>query len=235
MSIPPQSGNPASGLDSGVSRLPQRSLLADEVYAILRDDLISHRISPGSSINLDQLARQLHVSNTPVRQALARLESDGLVTKEPFRGFAASQLLDSRAIAELYDYRLLIEPPIAALTARRRRDAHVDELEALCDSDEVARLVGTAPNSAELAQRDVDFHCCIARYTGNQVIVDNIAQTLARMRLYSAYHRTGAGELAWEEHRAVTAAIQVRDPDAAHDAMRAHLTRSLERMRAALH
>jgi DNA-binding GntR family transcriptional regulator len=233
MSIPPQSGGPLS-LDSGVSRLPQRSLLADEVYTILRDDLISHRIAPGSSINLDQLARQLHVSNTPVRQALARLESDGLVTKEPFRGFAASQLLDSHAIAELYDYRLLIEPPIAALAARRRRDAHVNELEALCDYDQIAHLVATAPNGTELGQRDVDFHCCIARYTGNQIVLDNISQTLSRMRLYSAYHRAGAGELAWEEHRAVAAAIRALNPDAAHDAMRAHLTRGLERMREAL-
>jgi DNA-binding GntR family transcriptional regulator len=214
-------------------RRPQRSVLADDVYDIIRDGLVSHRIPPGSRLNLDQLARELHVSNTPVRQALARLESEGLVQKEPYRGFSASRLLDSRTIAELYGYRLLIEPPTAARAARHRTDAQAAELEALCDPAKISPFVADETPDGDLAQLDVDFHCRIARQAGNNVVLENLAQTLTRMRLYSAYGVHGAAELAWEEHRAVTAAIRGGDAEAAATAMRTHLTNGLDRMRKA--
>ncbi|MCX5317019.1 GntR family transcriptional regulator [Streptomyces sp. NBC_00154] len=213
---------------------PQRSVLADEVYEILREGLMSQRIAPGSRLNLDKLARELHVSNTPVRQALARLEADGLVAKEPYRGFTASQLLDSRTIAELYDYRLLIEPPTAARAARHQHAAAVAELESLCDGNEITRLITTAPDDDDLAQRDVDFHCSIARQAGNGVVVNNLAQTLLHMRRYTVYGLHGAGEQAWLEHRAIMAAIAAGDPEAASTAMREHLVCGLDRMKTAL-
>jgi DNA-binding GntR family transcriptional regulator len=64
-------------------------MLADDVYATVRQSLLDQRIAPGSRINLDALARELHVSHTPVRHALARLDSEGLVRREPFRGYRA--------------------------------------------------------------------------------------------------------------------------------------------------
>lgn len=216
-----------------LGRVPQRSVLADEVYRILRDHLTAHRIEPGARLNLDQLARELHVSNTPVRQALARLEADGLVTKEPYRGFAASPLLDSRTIAELYDYRLMIEPPTAARVARRSNPDIVAELEALCDSDEVEALIRDGSDDS-LGERDIAFHCAIARAAGNTVVRENLAATLTRMRLYTVYHRRGAASHAWEEHRAVLDAIRGGDHEAAAAAMRAHLTSGLDRVRGAI-
>ncbi|MBG6136366.1 GntR family transcriptional regulator [Longispora fulva] len=212
-----------------MARLPvaQRSVLADEVYQILKEGLLSHRIGPGSRLNLDQLARELHVSNTPVRQALARLEFDGLVTKLPYRGFVASPLLDSRVIAELYDFRLMIEPTSAARAARRHQEADIAHLEALCDPDDIARL---ADDIDAIGQRDTDFHCSIALHAGNSVVCEYITTALARMRNYSLYNRHKAGEQAWEEHAAIVVAIRAGDPDAAATAMRTHLTNSRERM-----
>jgi DNA-binding GntR family transcriptional regulator len=232
MDSPEKNGSPASS--QALPRVPQRSVLADEVYAILRDSLVSRRIEPSARLNLDQLARDLHVSNTPVRQALARLEADGLVTKEAYRGFAASPLLDSRAIAELYDYRLIVEPTLAARAARRRNQAAVLELEQLCDEREIARLVGDPAATEALGDRDLDFHCLIATEAGNQLIVENVRSTLNRMSRFSLYPRQGAGEPAWEEHRAVTEAIKAEDPEAAATAMRVHLTKGLERLSEAI-
>lgn len=212
-------------------RLPSRSILADDVYGILRDSLLAGRIAPGSRLNLDHLARELHVSNTPVRQALARLEADGLVTKEPYRGFAASRLLDSRTISELYEYRLILEPPTAARAAGNAatHEAAVAELEALCDTD-VDRLLSEGAAN-ELGQRDIDFHCAIARLAGNGVVLENLTLTLTRMRLYTNYDRRGAGEHAWHEHRDIAAAVRAGDPHAAATATRDHLRGAYERMR----
>jgi DNA-binding GntR family transcriptional regulator len=214
-------------------RQPKRSVLADDVYESIREGLVSLRIAPDSHLNIDKLAKELHVSNTPVRQALARLEAEGLVSKEPFRGFTASRLLDSRTIAELYEYRLLIEPSNAAHAAQRRSEAEAAELESLCADDAITHLVADAPAGTELGRRDVDFHCGIARQAGNSVIVDNLGPIMARMSLYSLYGRHGAGEEAWQEHRAIAAAIRAADPNAAATAMRTHLSNGLDRMRRA--
>jgi DNA-binding GntR family transcriptional regulator len=220
----------ASDLNGSVVRVPQRSMLADEVYEILRDSLLSGRFAPGSRLNLDQLARELHVSNTPVRQALARLESEGLTTKEPYRGFAASPLLDSRTIAEGYEYRMLIEPPTAARAAQRHGSEGLTVLEALCHEKEVRQLIADPARQEDIGERDIQFHAAIAREAGNNFIRDNLVAALTRLRIYAVYHRSGAGEQAWDEHRAILAAIRDRDPKGAAAAMRAHLSNSRKRL-----
>jgi DNA-binding GntR family transcriptional regulator len=223
----------ADGHGETVARAVRRSVLADEVYEILRESLRTGRMAPGDRLNLDRLARDLHVSNTPVRQALARLESDGLVTKEPYRGFHVSPLLDSRTVAELYDFRLMIEPPSAARAAGRGRPEAVRALAALCDAAEIEVLLAAADVDA-MAVRDADFHTAIAREAGNALVVEHLTDALTRMSLYTTYHQRGDGELAWDEHRAVLAAIREGDPDGAAAAMRAHLDSGLRRAHGAV-
>ncbi len=70
-----------------------RTVLSDETYSRIREMLLTHEIAPGERINIDALARDLDVSQTPVREALARLESDDLVIKEPLRGYACDRPL----------------------------------------------------------------------------------------------------------------------------------------------
>jgi DNA-binding GntR family transcriptional regulator len=211
---------------------PTRSVLADDVYRILRKSLISGRIAPGARLNLDLLAREMHVSNTPVRQALALLESEGLVGREPFRGYSVSRLLDSRTIADLYDYRLLVEPPTAARAAQQPQHDGLSNLFELCDPHEIDALLASGAVS-ELGQRDIAFHVGIAQIAGNSVVVDNLAITLTKMLLYTVYDRHGAGELAWEEHRSIIDALATGDSRRAADAMRKHLASGFERMKAA--
>jgi DNA-binding GntR family transcriptional regulator len=217
-----------------MERLPERRVLADDVYEILRETLLSHRIEPGTHLNLDQLARELHVSNTPVRQALARLEAEGLVTKEPYRGFSASPLVDLRTLVELYEFRLMIEPPCAAKAARRAGAESRARLGLLCDEHELRPLLD-ASDVVALGGRDAELHKLIAREAGNTVVAEAVAGLFVRAIPYGPHLRNPGGlELAWEEHRAVAEAILAHDPDAAEEAMRTHLSRGLERFQAAL-
>lgn len=85
-------------------------MLSDETYSQIREMLLTHEIAPGERINIDALARDLDVSQTPVREALARLESDDLVIKEPLRGYQATDLLTVSQIQDLFQFRGLIEP-----------------------------------------------------------------------------------------------------------------------------
>src|SRR4051812_43251817 len=85
-------------------RRPSRSVLSDETYDALRIMLLDHTIPPGQRINIDSIARELDVSQTPVREALARLEADDLVVKQPLRGYSATELLTSDQIDDLFQF-----------------------------------------------------------------------------------------------------------------------------------
>lgn len=211
-------------------RAAPRKVLADEVYDILRESLLSQRIAPGSRLNLDLLARELHVSNTPVRQALARLEADGLVEKEPYVGFTASPLLDSRTIAELYDLRLLVEPTNAARAAKWSPGDWTASLETICDSAEQMLSEPSIDRAEELGHADTEFHLAIARAAGNTVIVDYLDQVLTRMSRYTLYSSQPAAHHAWEEHRSILTAIESGSHEVALQAMRIHLRNGLDRV-----
>ena len=93
----------------------RRSTLGEDVYETLTALVMQHTLAPGDRLNIDALARELEVSPTPVREALARLESDGLVRKRPLAGYTATPLLTRQEFEELFDMRLVLEPA----TARR--------------------------------------------------------------------------------------------------------------------
>jgi len=221
-------------MTAGVLRTASRNILADEVYEILRDSLVAGRIEPGSRLNLDALAREMHVSNTPVRQALARLESEGLVQKEAYRGFSVSMLMDSRTIAELYDYRLLMEPPTTARAAQHADEHDLSGLAHLCEPKKISALIA-ADATSELTDRDLAFHLAIATLGGNRIVVDHLRLLMTKVRQYSIYHQHRAGELAWDEHRSILTAITDGDARAAAAAMAKHLTTALDRFEAATH
>src|SRR5256885_2577031 len=120
----PPSRPTAPGRRAG-PRLPQRQVLADDVYEPVKALVMDHVIAPGARVSIDGLARQLGVSQTPIREALARLESDGLVTKEPLRGYSATPLLTRSEVDDLFQFRLLVEPWAAARAAETAdRDDH---------------------------------------------------------------------------------------------------------------
>src|SRR3712207_4453999 len=106
--------------------LPQRQLLGDTVYEAVKALVMDDVLAPGERVSIDRLARELAVSPTPLREALARLESDGLVRKEAMRGYSVAPLLTAREVAELYELRLLLEPWAARRAAERADAGHRD-------------------------------------------------------------------------------------------------------------
>ncbi|GIG91818.1 GntR family transcriptional regulator [Plantactinospora endophytica] len=111
---------------NGLLRPARRTTLADDVYESVRALVMDHAVAPGERINIDALARRLEVSPTPVREALARLEADGLVRKRPLAGYTAAPLLTRAEFDELVEMRLILETASAHRVAERfsgRRDA----------------------------------------------------------------------------------------------------------------
>src|ERR1700710_1115494 len=122
-------GTMAQGPERRAAAAPRRLVLADGTYDAIKAMILDHEISPGEHVGIDELARDLSVSQTPVREALARLESDGLVIKIPLRGYEATDLLSVQQFDELFQFRSLIEPWAASEASRRstRRDIQAPE------------------------------------------------------------------------------------------------------------
>src|ERR1700730_14482273 len=79
---------------------PSRQTLTDSVYEAVQELVMDQHIEAGARVNIDLVSRQLNVSPTPVREALARLEMDGLVIKEPLRGYTGTAMLDARGFTD---------------------------------------------------------------------------------------------------------------------------------------
>jgi len=195
--------------------------LAEEVYRRIRADIMSLRIAPDSRVSVDSLARELGVSQTPIREALSMLEANGLVSKRHFAGYQTSPRMDRAQLDELFEFRLLIEPHAAARAAQAMRAA------------DVAALVsgeGAASHDA-FADMDTEFHKLIAQGAGNHLIADSLARLHIHIHIFRSCFRSEIAEEAVHEHDAIIAAIHARDGAAAEAAMRRHIERSYGRLR----
>ncbi len=234
-------------------RTPRRSVLSDEIYDMIKAMIFDHEIAPGSRVNIDALAVQLEVSQTPVREALARLESDGLIEKEPLKGYKATQLLSLKQLNDLFQFRLLIEPWAAEQAAKIIDNTGKTAIKAEMQSAKTAlRFAGDGQIQA-LAEHDSRFHTLISSISGNQTVADFYERTHCHLHLFrlfmanklhliegesrvdfvqdlfEQYYQSGSGQLAIKEHDAIAKAILDQNPKAAKAAMHAHIESSLKR------
>jgi DNA-binding GntR family transcriptional regulator len=241
-----------AGFDADGARPSTPARLADDVHQQLLGRLLSHQLQPGQRLTVDALARELRVSQTPIREALHRLEVGGVVVRTHLAGYRVAPQLTRGQFEELVEVRLLLEPAAARRAAEQMADGDIERLAGLAASmtapsaGEDARRAagGSAPGApggsgtaddatgrgyADFASKDAAFHDAVAVGTGNQLLRD----ALARLHVHVQLFRLSAGLRirvdALEEHAAVVAAIRAHDPPAAERAMRRHVQRSAER------
>ena len=207
-----------------------RQVLADTVYDTLRQRLLEHAVEPGSKLNINALALDLDVSPTPVREALARLEADGLVLKRQLAGYTAAPLLGAREFDELFELRLLLEPAAAAGAADRADESDLDGLSA--HLAEMRRALGADEQRAlqSFVHHDALFHDRIAAASGSALMRATLERMHAHTHLYRLYFREGIAEETCREHGRILDTLRERDADAAAATMRTHLRRARERL-----
>lgn len=203
--------------------------IVDEVFELIRADIMSLRIPPDSRIPIDQLARQLGVSQTPIREALSRLEATGLVTKQHFVGYCCAPQLDRRQLDELYELRLLLEPFAARCAAERMDEGQLQQVARLAKAMEPGR---TRRSYDRFAVQDSELHDLIAIGSGNQLVRDSLARLHTHLHIFRLrFHSTVTRE-ASTEHAALVRALEAGRPADAEAAMRAHIERSYQRLQA---
>jgi DNA-binding GntR family transcriptional regulator len=204
-------------------QIARPSGLAEEVYRRIRADIMSLKLPPDTRVSVDSLARELGVSQTPIREALSMLEANGLVSKKHFAGYATAPRMDRAQLDELFEFRLLIEPH----AARRAADAMAEADMAALGDVSGAR----APSHDAFADMDTAFHKMIAEGAGNHLIADSLARLHIHVHIFRSCFRSEIAEEAVHEHADVIAAIGSRDGAAAESAMRRHIERSYGRLR----
>ncbi|WP_280833453.1 GntR family transcriptional regulator [Mycolicibacterium frederiksbergense] len=213
---------------------PVRRPLADQMYDLLLGQFMDGVRAAGEPLNIGALSRELSVSQTPLREALARLEHTGLVRREALRGYRVAPMMSLTEVRQLMEARLLLEPQLAAAAARRTTPEFVASLEETVV--ELEGAVGHADREAEgfrvYWRSDDRFHMLIAEHAGNPFLESAyraLGGEIQRFRLFSKMGRTGA-KWAAPEHRAVFTAIAAHEPEAAAAHMAEHISGAAARI-----
>ncbi|QFG23488.1 GntR family transcriptional regulator [Actinomadura sp. WMMB 499] len=195
---------------------------ADVAYDAVRRMILSGDAAAGSRLGESELAETLGLSRTPVREALQRLGSDGLVEVLPHRGARVVEWTRDD-LAEIFELRSLLEPYAAARAARIGRDATVlAELTALCDAMEGA---ADARDLGELARLNSRFHAALIDASRNTRLPGMLTSVMHAPLIVGTFRRYDRAELdrSMNHHREIVAAVAAGDPDWAESAMRAHI------------
>lgn len=206
---------------------PQR--LADEVYDHLYSRLMSLAIPPGSRITIDNLVKEIGVSHTPIREALSRLEAQGLVVKTHLIGYSAASQLDPSQLEKLFDMRLLLEPFAAGQAAAQVSDETIEKLKAIDQSMQRIESRDLRGKFLDFAQSDGQLHELIAVASGNELIHDALARLHTHVHLFRLFYLPSATKEVNAEHAAIVEGICRRDQGAASAAMKFHIEQSRRR------
>ena len=211
--------------------LRRPSSLASEVYDTVFSQLMALKIAPGARITVDNLARELGVSHTPIREALGRLEGEGLVVKTHLMGYSAAPQITAKQFSDLYELRLLLEPDAARRAAGQLTQDDLHEL--TMAAGVMGRRDGKHDERArcsQFAREDAIFHDLIMKVAGNELVRTTLAHQHVHFHIFRLLFHSRVTEEALEEHEAIISALEARDPDAAEAAMRIHIERSRDRL-----
>ncbi|WP_316359600.1 GntR family transcriptional regulator [Devosia sp.] len=218
-----RAGDAAAGLARPTS-------LAGNVYDAIFAQLMSLQIPPGARITVDTLVRELNVSHTPIREALGRLEGEGLVLRAHLVGYRAAPQVSRARFDELYELRLMLEPEAAAKATARMDEAGLTALQQLAGVMAADDGADEQLRYSDFARRDAEFHDKILEIAGNGLVRDVLRMQHTHFHIFRLmYHRLVTAE-ALDEHEALLDAFRKGDPKRAREAMLVHIQNSRTRL-----
>lgn len=195
--------------------------LRDVVFNTLRQAILTGELKPGERLMEIHLANKLGVSRTPIREAIRKLELEGLVTMIPRRGAEVAQITE-KSMSDVLEVRRAVDALCVELACERIREEELEALKHACDKFEEAVESGDVK---KIAQADVALHDIIVRATGNQRLVQLVNTLSEQMYRYRfeyikdvSQHRSLV-----EEHRVIYESILKKDKQTASEAAKLHI------------
>ena len=195
-----------------------------DAYSLILEAIESGLFKPGDRLVESELAERFGVSRTPVREALQRLETQSMLTRDGRSLIVAS--LDHNQLSELYAVRTELEGLAARLAARHATDEEARVLRAMVTEDHA--LLGGDPRL--LSQANKRFHKQIHLASHNRFLIqqlDLVRRSMALMATTS-FAAEGRDGPALIEHEVIVAAIEARDGEAAYQALKTHISKAYE-------
>lgn len=200
--------------------------LRDVVFETLRDAIITQVLKPGERLMEIQLADEMGVSRTPVREAIRKLELEGLVVMVPRKGAYVAGV-SMKDIHEVYEVRAALEMLAVSLAAERITDEELDALERQVLKESEAEASGATDENTidNIVYIDTTFHDIIYQAAHNQRLVQflNILQEQLQRFRAASLSRPGRSKTALEEHKQIIEALAERNGDLASKLAKEHI------------
>lgn len=195
-------------------------------YDKIKSAILNFRLLPGQSLVEADLAEQLMISKTPVRDALMRLQREGLVKRLPYKGSFVSEI-SNQDMVDIFEIRIVLESLAASLVSQEITHSEIDEMEKLIEQHEYALKFG---KNSEIAQSNAKFHhLIVSRCTNPHLhnILNEIDDKLKRYRALSISQDTRRDKSV-KEHRVILNALREKDAQGAEKAMKNHLQSAMQ-------
>lgn len=194
--------------------------LRDVVFNTLRESILKGEMKPGERLMEIHLANKLGVSRTPIREAIRKLELEGLVTMIPRRGAEVAQIT-AKSLRDVLEVRQALDALAMELACERISEEEIGKLRQACDN--FAEITKTQ-DAVQIAQADVELHDIIVQGSRNEKLaqmVSNLSQQMYRYRLEYIKDVSQHGRLI-EEHEEIYRCISSRDKMRALKPLNAH-------------
>jgi DNA-binding GntR family transcriptional regulator len=205
--------------------------LPEVVYRNLRDAILNGAFTPGQMLRQEEVASRLGVSRSPLREALPRLEVEGIVVLHPRRGYAVASL-DLQEIVEAFDLRALLETELARRSIARRTDAEIARVYAI--SGEMAALADDADQAdrSHWFELNTQFHNALLSPAGCKHHMRALENSRGLIEAYirTEVRLTGDLRQAQEEHAQLAQAFVLGDADRFVDLTREHSMHTRDRL-----
>ncbi len=207
--------------------------LADRVFQTLREQILQGIYKPGQKFNIDQLARDLGVSNTPIREAMSRLERLGLVEIIPYCGPQIKRL-NVEQLTDLYEVRIALEELAARLVAQSEDP---DVFNGMAEALHLQEQVSNGNDPRAVVDADRAFHDALVQASGNSVLLEMLPSLSDRTRLLMEINRPPSEDLdnaallrGYQGHKRIYELLRAGDEKAAMQELRRELTRGKEHL-----
>lgn len=206
-----------------------RTRLVDEVVEVIRDRIYEGAYRPGAPLRQEQLAAELNVSRTPLREALRMLEREGLVRVAPGRGLRVVSA-DLPELLDAYEAREMVDGLAARLAARRGDGELVERLRLVLEA-QAAALAPWAPGDYTAA--NVSFHRALVEGAGNPYVLAQLPLVRMTSQIFTPLKLIDSTRAASAvvEHEAIAAAVGARDEREAERLARDHIRTTIASLR----
>lgn len=197
---------------------------ADRAARAMRDDILSGRLPAGVRIAAEDVARQLEVSRTPVREALSRLAAEGLVELSPNRGARVASWT-TEELREIFDLRLQLEPYAVSQAVPRLDAGQLEQLDELAAMMQRTAAAGPDRDWDAIVEGNRRFHGLLIQVAGNPPVAAALTSVthIAVVRQNYRHYSPDALARSMSHHVEIIEAARAGDPDWAESVMRSHL------------